>query len=348
MHVIHPKDVSKFAGTLVAMCALAHWRRRTMRLRHLPKDYPEDKLSWVDHPAFGYLYENLTVLSVAYLVAKYVPQPDPARPLRTLGLLITQMLVMVDPFLSMEKLMASKVFSHVPYFSERAPPDDWRTIVTDYIKCNIPVITASSLILVVASKFASKEDFDKMFSSDAPPLRFFPYLAKLAFCRVFVDVVFGLAHRFMHENQWAYANIHKLHHTHNTPRTVTNFRFFWVDQFIEAPLPVYLAITALFALGCGPSKYEQPFIVLPLLYYESASHTGKEIPIVTWFPLLSPLIDYLTGCDQRLIEYHTRHHQLYKCNYSISPWFDKLCGTYRIDLPEHYNATKVAETSSTD
>jgi sterol desaturase/sphingolipid hydroxylase (fatty acid hydroxylase superfamily) len=39
-----------------------------------------------------------------------------------------------------------------------------------------------------------------------------------------------------------------------------------------------------------------------------------------------------------LVEYHTRHHQLYNCNYSISPWCDKLCGTYRIDLPEAYKS----------
>ncbi|KAH9252203.1 hypothetical protein BASA81_009795 [Batrachochytrium salamandrivorans] len=348
MHVIHPKDVSKFASTLVAMCVLAHLRRRTMRLRHLPKDYPEDKLSWVDHPAFGYLYENLSTLGLAYLVAKYFPALDPARPLHSFTMVLLRFLVMVDPMVVLEKFMASKVFSHVPYFSERAPPEDWRAVLRDYAMCNAPVTIVSASIMLLFSKLVGPESFDNMFGTKPQPVRFFPYLAKLAFCRVFVDVVFGLAHRFMHENQWAYANIHKLHHTHNTPRTVTNFRFFWVDQFIEAPLPVYLAVGMLFVLGYGPSKYEQPFLVLPLLAYETGSHTGKEIPIVTWFPLLSPLIDYLTGCDQRLIEYHTRHHQLYKCNYSISPWFDKLCGTYRIDLPEHYNAVKAAETHSAD
>lgn len=102
---------------------------------------------------------------------------------------------------------------------------------------------------------------------------------------------------------------------------------------MEALFPLNIAFGALEALGQPLNHLEQVCILVPLVYFESGSHTGKEIPNVTWFPMLSPLVDWITGCDQRLIEYHTRHHQLFRCNYSISPWVDKLWGTYRIDFP---------------
>lgn len=47
------------------------------------------------------------------------------------------------------------------------------------------------------------------------------------------------------------------------------------------------------------------------------------------------------------VEYHTRHHQLYNCNYSISPWPDKLTNTYRIDLPEAYAKVMMTGRRST-
>jgi sterol desaturase/sphingolipid hydroxylase (fatty acid hydroxylase superfamily) len=68
-----------------------------------------------------------------------------------------------------------------------------------------------------------------------------------------------------------------------------------------------------------------------MMMFEGGSHSGKEIPVVTWFPPLSPIVGYFTGFDYRLIEYHTRHHQLYNCNYSISPWPDKLMGSYQME-----------------
>ena len=96
-------------------------------------------------------------------------------------------------------------------------------------------------------------------------------------------------------------------------------------------------------LGIKVSLTEQAVMTGSYIYFESASHAGKEYPAVTWFPLLSPVVGWLTGMDDRLVEYHTRHHQLYNCNYSIAPWPDKLMGTYRIDLPEAYANIVVKE-----
>ena len=96
-------------------------------------------------------------------------------------------------------------------------------------------------------------------------------------------------------------------------------------------------------LGFKVSLAEQTVMTGSYIYFESASHAGKEFPAVTWFPLLSPVVGWLTGMDDRLVEYHTRHHQLYNCNYSIAPWPDKLVGTYRIDLPEAYANTVVKD-----
>lgn len=83
----------------------------------------------------------------------------------------------------------------------------------------------------------------------------------------------------------------------------------------EAGLPVIVLATIFHKAGIQMSSLEEDIIGFSHAYYESGSHLGKEVPIVTWIPQLSPIVDAVTGSDQRLIEYHTRHHQLFNCNY---------------------------------
>ena len=113
---------------------------------------------------------------------------------------------------------------------------------------------------------------------------------------------------------------------------------------MEAVFPLYVVNFTFLGLGIPASRYEIQLLFAALIYYESASHTGKEAPVASFFPPLAPLVHWLTGSDTRLIEYHTRHHQLYKKNYSISPWVDKLAGSYAIDLPPSYESERTRET----
>jgi sterol desaturase/sphingolipid hydroxylase (fatty acid hydroxylase superfamily) len=330
-------EEKKIALVALAMCVLAHLRRREMRKRWLGPANVDDKQCYpiVDHPAFGYLFENILCFGTAFAIDKYIPPVDKARPLRSLLIILARGWAMVNSSLIIEKIVASTIYSHVPYFSARKPAQDLWTIMIDYLRCNLPVEIVNSLLqLFVLYRLPDAKVNTLIVNPES--LQLFPTIAKFMFCRMVVDITFGAAHRFMHENQWVYDNVHRLHHEHTAPRTQTNLHFTWLDQFIEAVLPIYVSFSALSALRMPPSRYEQTILAMPLLYYESCSHSGKEIPIVTWVPFLSPLVDWFTGCDQRLIEYHTRHHQLYRCNYSISPWWDKMNGTYRIDLPDSY------------
>ena len=69
-------------------------------------------------------------------------------------------------------------------------------------------------------------------------------------------------------------------------------------------------------------------------WYEIASHSGKEVPTVSYFPPLAPLYTAAQalgpGVDARNVAFHDRHHGLVKCNYGITQWCDMLMGTRRM------------------
>jgi sterol desaturase/sphingolipid hydroxylase (fatty acid hydroxylase superfamily) len=338
MPYLAPGEGKKIVVLALTMCAIAHWRRREMRQRWLGKKGEDDKEAKhaVDHPAVGYLLENAVCLGSAALIDNYFPVVDKNRPAYSVVLILLRGFFMVNPTLLFEKFAATTLYSHVPYFSAKKPAQDLMNVIRDYFRCNFAVDMFNTVFQIGILLRMNDTQINEIVKNP-PALKLVPYMAKFMICRVVVDVTFGLAHRLMHENQWLYDNIHRVHHEHSTPRTQTNLHFTWIDQYIEAVFPIYVAFGTLSAVGLVPNRYEQTLLAAHLLYFESCSHTGKEIPIVTWVPFLSPLVDWFTGCDQRLIEYHTRHHQLYRCNYSISPWWDKLLGTYRIDLPQEYN-----------
>jgi len=335
--MLAPGEGRKVVMIALSMCALAHVRRKEMRKRWLGKlSDDSDAQGIVDHPAFGYLLENTMTFGLAYAIDRVMPIADNKRLFYSFLNLVVRGWLIVNTTLVFEKIAATMIWPHVPYFSAKKPAQDFKTLFRDYMRCNFPVEIVNSFMQCVVVAGLSDHQFDKLIVNPEP-VKVLPFLGKFIISRIIVDVTFGVAHKIMHENQWVYDNVHKLHHEHQTPRTQTNLHFTWLDQFLEAVAPIYVALSTLTAMGLAPNRYEQTLLALPLIYFESCSHTGKEIPIVTWLPFMSPLADWLTGCDQRLIEYHTRHHQLYRCNYSISPWWDKLMGTYRIDLPEHYD-----------
>jgi hypothetical protein len=82
-------------------------------------------------------------------------------------------------------------------------------------------------------------------------------------------------------------------------------------------VPLIVTLTLAKSFGIRISPIEEDLLGHYMVYFEAGSHTGKELPTVTWFPPLAPIVDALTNCDSRVVEYHTRHHQLFNCNYRL-------------------------------
>lgn len=328
--LLHPADRGKLAAIMLAMCAIAHYRRREMQKRWLGDDANGNN-KFVDHPIVPYLMENASIYGITYCMLRFSPKLDQNRPLFTYLVTMVAISSITESLMMWQKFCAAYLYEHVPYFPGPSVPSD--NMFKEYVTCNVFSLAVGAVLMTKDMIQLPTAEFHNNLLNPAP-LRLFPYLGKFIYCRVVTDIVFGVAHRAMHEYPSLYTAIHKRHHEHNTPRTQTNFHFGVIDFFIETFLPINAAFASMKMLGVQMNQIEQFCLFTPLAYFESVSHTGKEIPNATWFPLLSPLVDWITGCDQRLIEYHTKHHQLYRCNYSISPWFDKLCGTYRM---EHKN-----------
>ena len=131
--------------------------------------------------------------------------------------------------------------------------------------------------------------------------------------------------------------------------------FSTLDLFLEGALPVIVATTALLNLKSvvGPTSLGEALLITSsMIWYETASHTGKEAPIVSYFPYFAPVCNLL-GLDDRIIEYHTRHHNYGRglqnggrgVNLGISPFIDKAMGSYKIELPKTYEGTAYGEES---
>jgi sterol desaturase/sphingolipid hydroxylase (fatty acid hydroxylase superfamily) len=121
--------------------------------------------------------------------------------------------------------------------------------------------------------------------------------------------------------------IHKRHHEHNEPQVWTNQHFSIPDLFIEAIFPMIAAFGTLIAAGIKISPLEQKLLGNYVIWLEALSHSGKPMPCTSLLAPLAPLYNYFFQWDRRNVEFHHSHHQLLRCNYSITPWADHLFGT---------------------
>merc|ERR1712125_173636 len=63
-------------------------------------------------------------------------------------------------------------------------------------------------------------------------------------------------------------------------------------------------------------------------WLEACSHSGKPMPASNMVALIAPIYHAILGdLDRRNVEFHQTHHEVLRCNYSITQWPDHLVGT---------------------
>ena len=124
-------------------------------------------------------------------------------------------------------------------------------------------------------------------------------------------------------------------HTHYTTALPTNFHFTATDLLLEAFVPLFIGMRFVDGvLGMPSSMLEVYLFTGYIQWFEIASHSGKEVPTVSYFPPLAPIYAHEAAlgpeCDARNVAFHDQHHGLVRCNYGITQWMDMLLGTRRM------------------
>ena len=167
------------------------------------------------------------------------------------------------------------------------------------------------------------------------PSSFERFCAGLLLFRLASDVAFYTTHRLQHAFPRVYSWTHARHHQHRAPSLLTNFRFTWLDLWLEGSLPSLVAAQVFLALGLPQRMGELHYYMACVQWYQIGSHNAKDLPCITALPLVAPLYNHtlLKGLrpdglrDHRHVRFHAAHHRAVKGNYGISPWMDWLLGT---------------------
>ncbi len=259
------------------------------------------------------------------------------------------------------KVYCEKLYDHRPYFSMDAPPPDTSSLLAkEYFGTNFPMYIAFGIIEAgfadvtnwmfnppkkVEEESTTASTNNNIIENKQSGLRKLisylstsPVLAslvKLAMMRAGVDLAFYYFHKTLHSEPF-YKSIHFYHHQHNNPRLHTNYHFTIIDLIVESVLPILVSFAGTNLLfGASYTALERLVFTYYLGLFELASHSGKEYPVVTWFPPLSPLLNYFWEVDKDDVLFHTTHHMIVFCNYSISKWPDKLFGTFKLVTPDY-------------
>ncbi len=328
----------KIAG-IVGVCALASILAKKRQKILDEKDAMENRMpirerSIWEHPFVAYLLENGTIISVVALAMRipFVEGASTSNQMSNCFRMFLRNLVIVEGSLAIQDFIyTKKLYSNIPWFSEaKRPRPNSVDLICDWLQCNFPagIVNAATEVFLLTVQDPSVWK-DAALHTNNKPVKVFPFLLKLAISRIIVDIVFHVAHRWMHDRS-VYKQLHSRHHEHNKCALITNFHFTWMDIFLEAAFPAWLALGALDAIGKTPIALEAGLIQAYVVWFEAASHSGKEIPYATMFPPLSPLINAFTDTDRDNIKYHETHHNLVRCNYGITQWVDMLAGTHRL------------------
>lgn len=217
----------------------------------------------VDHPVFGWLFENGAVWLMAVVqmrVTRAIRYEHVSWQRRfwitLLGLVVRERMQLV-----LHWVLVHKVYSHIPYFhpadlaatSEATelhvnasgkkqprcightpipgvPPahGDLLAIVTEWVTASLASQVMLSLLVALVINREPRPLKGKFslsrFAGELDPIQF---VAKLAIVRVVVDVLFAGGHWVIHHPSLYHLSLvaHKTHHGHNHPSVITNQHF---------------------------------------------------------------------------------------------------------------------------
>ena len=268
----------------------------------------------------AWLLENSFVVGVACLKGGVIGAAPRASLLLFMCVQIASGILTSDLAYWYHHWLATTVYADVPWFSEegtkRVAPKSLLELVPKWLGTNFIVMVAGTLLEYFA------------LTSEKPSFKPWDFPAKFAITRLTVDLVFYAAHRALHTPALYW--IHKKHHEHVACHPVsTNLQFSLLDLFIEGFAPVFISLAALEAFGFQVADMDVHLLFGYMLYYETGTHAGKELPTVSYCPPLS-LFTRLLGFERNNVRVHSDHHRLpgvKSANYGITTWVDQAMGT---------------------
>ena len=291
---------------------------------------------WQDNPLAQYLLENGSIVLIALATYKVGPRVGTEQTLSSqFARALASVTLQEWATNAAQFLFVTSVYPHIPYFATNGLPStatSLRLTVKDWIASSFftNLLAAAGMTVLRRNGARAPEAFQdvRWFSEGA-----LAFLRKLAIARVLVDVVFWAVHRALHSDL-LYARVHKLHHQHYQCRTSTNFHFTVLDQVLEGPFPIFVAVCAqVMGLGYPFSPFELALCLEFFYWHLSATHSGKTLPTHSYFPPLSIVYRHFWDVDKHGIVHHERHHNCPDTNFGITHWIDWVMGTLDLSAP---------------
>jgi len=151
------------------------------------------------------------------------------------------------------------------------------------------------------------------------------YLALLNI--VWEDFHFYCTHRLLHESQWLYRNVHKIHHESFNPDPLSGLSFHWIEAVILFSSIMIVAVIPL------PFWAYRGFVLLKIIgpnftHYSHGDEEKWSFRYVNW--------------------HHYNHHSKFNYNFGISPFWDVLGGTMYNPTPEAGDSRAMAAQMQAD
>eukprot|EP00924_Labyrinthula_sp_SR-Ha-C_P015510 snap_masked-scaffold_4-processed-gene-1.30-mRNA-1 protein AED:1.00 eAED:1.00 QI:0/0/0/0/1/1/2/0/357 len=292
-----------------------------------------------DHPLVAWLLSNIGAIGTAFIVRKIqILLGEPRTPLTRYLRVVFRNLLGQDLLVAYCYFLTNYVYKHIPHFSPRSKIQTLPELIMDYSSCNFTAVIGFSVLEAFVFNDAIKKGnleftqrtgitFDNWYALKPTHLlqRPFMFILKVWFTRMTTDFFFWLFHRALHLRSVYW--LHKKHHEHVNPHIKTNYHFLALDLTLEAQLPILLAfilMEVIFPKDVFTDNFEGDLISYYLVQLEVLSHAGKAVPTMSLVPPIAPA---LFKFDDWNPWFHELHHNVLKCNYSITPFWDWLFGT---------------------
>mmetsp|Transcript_2354 Transcript_2354/g.2680 ORF Transcript_2354/g.2680 Transcript_2354/m.2680 type:complete len:382 (-) Transcript_2354:349-1494(-) len=307
-------------------------RRGKLSLKHLIES------RWT-----GWFFENGFVLLIA-LVRARIPLPTAVEtrdengkdiPLqhkikticRNILISLVSCLVTEEGTVLALKLLDAVVYKKVPYFTKQKKNTKVFSVVSlfDWLSGNAYLqVLGGGIALGLIESFVPKRWAEEINQTEFSMIKF---MRNFVLFRVVADAVFYYSHRAMHIKDSIYKMVHKKHHGHYVTNITTNYHFTAIDLFAESAFPMFTAMAAIRGCGFKMGRFELHLLMGYWAWYSLGSHFGKPVKLISMFPPISPLYNFVYPIDDYAIEFHERHHNRRHGNYGLTSWMDKLLGT---------------------